>query len=74
MLMVLAASFDIHIIATHLPGICSSAADMLSQNQRAEFLTAYAQFLCHHLLYVIYPLKCSAGHPAFLQHFMDMLT
>ena len=51
-------SFDSQTTATHPPGMCNSAADMLSWNQRAAFLIAHHQAsqtpspLCHH------PLMC----------------
>ena len=51
-------SFDSQTTATHLPGVCNSAADMLSWNQRTAFLIAHHQAsqtsspLCHH------PLMC----------------
>ena len=51
-------SFSSQTTATHLPGVCNSAADMLSWNQRAAFLIAHHQasqipsLLCHH------PLMC----------------
>ena len=35
------AVFDIHITATHIAGKLNNAADMLSKNQAAKFLTAH---------------------------------
>ena len=76
----LIATFDIQITATHLPGVCNSAADMLSRNQRVEFLTAYPQAsrtptpIPSPLTCLLSPQMLDWTSPAFLQHFTDTLT
>ena len=63
-------------LPTHLPGVCNSAADTFSWNQRVEFLTAHHQPHRDPAPYAItpscvfYPLKCSTGYQ---QHFNNII-
>ena len=72
-------SFDIHITASHLPGIHNKAADMLSRDQGKEFLAAHPQIsllpinLPPSLLNLLAPQMLDWTSPPFLCHFTNTL-
>ena len=71
----LTASSDIHITASHLPGVQNSAADLLSRNQLKQFFILHPQ-ACRvptpippHLTQVVSPRQLDWTSLEFLRHF-----
>ena len=75
-----AALFQIRIIATHIPGIANTAADMLSRNLLIQFQEAYPQasqfpsYVPIPLLTLLSPKQLDWTSPGFLSLFQETLS
>ena len=75
-----AALFQIRIIATHIPGIANTAADMLSRNLLPQFQEAYPQasqfpsYVPIPLLTLLSPRQLDWTSPGFLLLFQETLS
>jgi len=69
------AFFEINILASHIPGVLNTAADMLSRNRAAQFLCSHPSASCKPmqvptpLLKIISPKRLDWTSRAFLRHF-----
>lgn len=74
------AIFDAQIIATHIPGVTNTSADMLSRNQTSRFLATHPQAsrsptpLPWPLLHILSPTKLDWTTPLFLQQLKETLA